>query len=299
VDFHHLRRSWEEFAATDPLFAIVTAPDKHGNRWDPAEFFELGRRDVEQALAGLAGHGLDPPRGRALDFGCGVGRLTRYFADHFDTVVGVDVSGRMIELAREYAPPPGGPVYVQNTRQDLALFADGSFDLVFSTLVLQHMRPDYAMGYVAEFIRLLSPGGVAMFSLPNHEPDAAPVPSPALPETAAMRARQWRARSRDLLPRVRTGAAKGVTLAREHAGAAIRRVERTLYGPVPQPLDGVAPWEPDGQDGFVATMEMYAVPVEEVVMTISAAGGAVVAADDIPFPAGYQAKMYYATRLGP
>jgi SAM-dependent methyltransferase len=297
VDFHHLRRSWEEFAATDPLFAIVTAPGKDGNRWDPDEFFAHGRREVQEVLADLAAHGLDPPRARALDFGCGVGRLTRFFADHFETVVGVDVSGRMVELARGYAPPIGGPIYVHNPRQDLALFGDGSFDFVFSTLALQHMRPDYALAYVAEFIRLLSPPGVAMFSLPNLKPEDEPLSAPAPPDVPEPAA-GWRARSLDLLPRVRGGAARRMTLAREHASAALRRMERGLSGPVPHRLNGVAPEAPDARDGFVATMEMHAVPVDEVVATICGAGGTVVAADDIPFPAGYEARMYYAMRLG-
>jgi hypothetical protein len=46
-------------------------------------------------------------------------------------------------------------------------------------------------------------------------------------------------------------------------------------------------------------MEMYAVPVDEVMRTVSEAGGVVVAVDDIPFVPGYEAKMYYATRLEP
>jgi hypothetical protein len=204
----------------------------------------------------------------------------------------------MVELARGYAAPTGGPIYVHNPRQDLRLFADGSFDFVFSTLVLQHMRPDYALGYIAEFIRILSPEGVAMFSLTNRTPEDGPSSAPALPEPPKAAA-EWRARLHHLLPRLRAGAARAVTLIRERTGAAVRRMERRLYGPVPQPLDGVAPWEPDGQDGFVATMEMYAVPVDEVVTTICRAGGAVVAADDIAFPAGYEAKMYYATRVRP
>jgi SAM-dependent methyltransferase len=287
VDFQHLRRSWEVFATDDPLFAIVTAPGKNGNRWDPDEFFELGRREVQDVFAALGRHGLDPPRSRALDFGCGVGRLTRFFADHFETAIGVDVSSRMVELARGYAPGPGGPVYAHNPRPDLALFADGTFDLVFSTLVLQHMRPDYAMGYVAEFVRLLSPEGVAMFSLPNRGPDPEPsaVPAPVDPRPAA------------LVSRLRHSAARGVTSARELVGAAVRRVEGALHGVPEGPAPPVLP-EAAEHYRSTATMEMFAVPVDRVVATICGAGGAVAAVDDLPFVPGYEAKVYYATRLG-
>jgi hypothetical protein len=45
-------------------------------------------------------------------------------------------------------------------------------------------------------------------------------------------------------------------------------------------------------------MEMHVVPVDVVVATICAAGGAVAVVDDIPFVPGWEAKVYYATRLG-
>ena len=292
MDFQHLRRSWEVFAATDPLHAIVTAPGKYGNRWDRDEFFGLGRREVDEVFADLARHGLDPPRGRALDFGCGVGRLTRFFADRFETAVGVDISSRMVELAREFAPTAGGPIYVHNPREDLALFADGSFDFVFSTLVLQHMRPDYAMNYVREFLRLIDPDGVVMFALTNHTPEEEPSPAPDAAGTGATPG--WRTRSRGLLSLARNGAARGTTQARMHVGAAVRGFERKIYGTGHRPAD--LEWRPVEQDDFVATMEMYAVPVEEVVRTISAAGGVVTAVDDLPFVPDYEAKMYYARR---
>ena len=39
-------------------------------------------------------------RRSALDFGCGIGRLSQALAEHFDQVYGVDISPKMIELAR-------------------------------------------------------------------------------------------------------------------------------------------------------------------------------------------------------
>ena len=45
-------------------------------------------------------------------------------------------------------------------------FADASFDFVYSTIVLQHVPPALAIGYVDEFARVLRPGGLAVFTLP-------------------------------------------------------------------------------------------------------------------------------------
>lgn len=164
-----LQRNWNGFGHRDPLWAILTAPGKRGNRWEPDEFFASGVRDVAQALAAVAALGLRPGRTRALDFGCGVGRLTQALAGHFAEVVGVDIAPSMIELAERVNRHPGRCRYRVNAAADLAAFPEGHFDLVYSDITLQHMRPVYATGYIAEFVRVLAPGGVAVFTLPSQE----------------------------------------------------------------------------------------------------------------------------------
>lgn len=48
---------------------------------------------------------LKPENRQLLDLGCGAGEpVARYFTDHNWSVVGVDFSERMIELASKYAP---------------------------------------------------------------------------------------------------------------------------------------------------------------------------------------------------
>ena len=41
-----LRRHWNEFGRSDPLWAILTAPDKKGNRWSVDEFLQTGRDEI-------------------------------------------------------------------------------------------------------------------------------------------------------------------------------------------------------------------------------------------------------------
>lgn len=120
-------------------------------------------RWVAQKLESL---GTVPVLGRALDFGCGHGRLTQALATYFPEVVGVDIAASMLAAAR-LANKHGDRVsYVQNVRPDLSMFADASFDFVLTALVLQHMRPEYAACYMREFLRVLRPGGVAFFQIP-------------------------------------------------------------------------------------------------------------------------------------
>jgi SAM-dependent methyltransferase len=162
-----LQECWNEFGETDPLWAILSDPAKKGGKWDRDEFFRTGEVEIEQILALMSGQGIEIRRGKALDFGCGVGRLTQALGLHFEQCCGVDIAPSMIRLAREHNRRGAPCRYELNAHPDLRLFADSTFDFVYSTLVLQHMRPKYAKQYIAEFVRVLAPGGCLVFSLPS------------------------------------------------------------------------------------------------------------------------------------
>lgn len=161
-------RNWEAFARDDPLWAILTFPGKEGGRWSPEEFFALGRAEIDGVLQGASRLGLPRGRERALDFGCGVGRLTQALCRHFARCDGVDISPTMIERARALNAHGERCAYHLNDRPDLTLFADATFDLVYSNIVLQHVPPRNALRYVGELVRVLRPGGLLVFQLPAH-----------------------------------------------------------------------------------------------------------------------------------
>jgi ubiquinone/menaquinone biosynthesis C-methylase UbiE len=177
VDLKELQRSWNGLGEVDPLWAIITWPDKRGNRWDVEEFFETGIKEIEELRVYVQSLGLTMPSRRALDFGCGVGRITQALAPHFAEVCGVDIAPSMIDLARQWNRYAGTCTYIVSDTDDLPLFGDQSFDLIYSTLVLQHMEPRYSKGYLREFLRLLAPNGLLIFQLPAEPVGPAPVPS--------------------------------------------------------------------------------------------------------------------------
>ena len=77
--------------------------DKKGKKWKPKHFFERGRQEIDQIMDYTTNNlGLTVRRSRALDFGCGVGRLTQALASYFETVVGVDIAPSMLKGARKY-----------------------------------------------------------------------------------------------------------------------------------------------------------------------------------------------------
>lgn len=99
---------------------------------------------------------------RALEVGCGPGRLMRRLRHHFAEIHGVDVSDEMIAQAR--AKMSGIPnVHLQVCDgATLQAYADESFDFVYSYAVFQHIpNREIVYGYLREIWRVLKPGGIA------------------------------------------------------------------------------------------------------------------------------------------
>jgi SAM-dependent methyltransferase len=163
--------AWEDWGRIDPLWAILTEPSYQKGRWDLAEFLATGERAVSAVLE-TARQWKVPLRWRqALDFGCGVGRLTRPLAARSGSALGLDVSSSMIARASELNSQIANLRFELHTDPDLARFADGSFDVVVSLFVLQHI-PDVAAieRYVGELVRVLATGGLAVIQLPFDKP---------------------------------------------------------------------------------------------------------------------------------
>jgi len=114
-----------------------------------------------EKLAGLLGK-----PGRVLDLGCGAGvPVCRFFADRGCRVTGVDLSGRMLALARQQVPQAQ---FLQMNLLDIA-FDPGSFDLVTSFYTLFHLRGTDQHQIFPKIFPILAPGGYAYFTLACRE----------------------------------------------------------------------------------------------------------------------------------
>lgn len=157
-----LKNDWENLAERDALWAILTDRSKAGGKWEVAEFMATGEAEIETVMSHLAAIDCVPELGgAALDFGCGVGRLTQPLSRRFASCVGVDISPQMIqkaEVINQYAHCR----YIASSEARLP-FDDASFSFVYSNIVLQHISPRFSEGYVGEFVRVLAPGGVLVF----------------------------------------------------------------------------------------------------------------------------------------
>jgi 2-polyprenyl-3-methyl-5-hydroxy-6-metoxy-1,4-benzoquinol methylase len=164
-----LARDWDDASSEAMYWSIigeeVTTPVQ------TAAFFAGGRREVAAMLhrAGELGH--PPRRRRALDFGCGVGRLTCALAEEFDEVVGIDIAPRMVAEAQLLSERYTNCTFNVICTPDLRDCESATFDLVLSHLVLQHFtHEELILRFLSEFVRVVRPGGVVIFQLPSSMP---------------------------------------------------------------------------------------------------------------------------------
>jgi 2-polyprenyl-3-methyl-5-hydroxy-6-metoxy-1,4-benzoquinol methylase len=143
---------WRERSSGEHLQAVLDPADRRGRK---NRFIDTVHKRALATVMGLEGGQ------RVLDFGCGVGRLTRWLADQAGTVVGVDSSSEMLAVARshpslaniEWVLYEGGPLP----------FATARFDRVLTVFVLQHVLDAANLASLAaEFARVTRPGGRAI-----------------------------------------------------------------------------------------------------------------------------------------
>jgi 2-polyprenyl-3-methyl-5-hydroxy-6-metoxy-1,4-benzoquinol methylase len=168
--FERIGRAWQAFGETEPHWSVVIS-DKFRQANLPTnveDFYRGGVRAVGPHLNMLRRAGLPTRFNRALDFGCGVGRLTLALAPFATEVVGVDISPPHLRLAVERAEATG----VTNARFEAIGSVDDmnryrGFDCVISLIVLQHNPPPVMAALYGKLLAALAPGGVAIVQMPT------------------------------------------------------------------------------------------------------------------------------------
>jgi SAM-dependent methyltransferase len=154
-----MRGDWNQRARDDAHYYVA-----FGGRHQDEEAFLATAAEVVGAIEWEFKRlpaGANRKSWRALEIGCGPGRLIKHLSRHFGEIHGVDVSDEMIALARERLKNiPHAHVHATNG-SSLDRFADESFDVVYSYAVFQHI-PSRAvvLEYMREIARVLKPGGI-------------------------------------------------------------------------------------------------------------------------------------------
>lgn len=161
---------WEKWGQADPYYGVFSDArfrkvQPGSSEWD--FFFAAGERDIALALERVRAQ-IDASfaPARALDFGCGVGRVAIPLARQATQVVGVDVSAAMLEEARRNASRLGvGNVEFVLTDDALSGVV-GPFDFIHSLIVFQHIPVARGLEIFRRLLELLQPGGMATLHFP-------------------------------------------------------------------------------------------------------------------------------------
>jgi len=160
---------WKCLAEKDPFWGVLSREEYHTESMDDAkleEFMASGEQYVANLFAFIRKHlvpQFDP--GRALDFGCGVGRLVLPLARRVGEAVGVDVAPGMLDLCRKHAAQAGLENIALFESDDELSKVEGEFDLVNAYIVLQHIPPERGYRIIQSMFDHLAPGGICSIQL--------------------------------------------------------------------------------------------------------------------------------------
>jgi ubiquinone/menaquinone biosynthesis C-methylase UbiE len=128
--------------------------------------YSLGDADLLRAATGevvdwMQARDLVPRGATVLEIGCGIGRFIAALAPTARLTVGIDVSQRMVEMARRRCVGFAA-AFARSSGRDLTAFRDASFDLVYAIDTfpyLVQLGGSIAATHISEAARVLRPGG--------------------------------------------------------------------------------------------------------------------------------------------
>jgi SAM-dependent methyltransferase len=156
-----MRADWDRRAREDARRFIACATSATDE-----EFWKSGRRDLDDLVL----RDIDlRPSARALEIGCGMGRILGPMSERVERAFGVDISSEMVERAKgALAGRPNVSLFVTDGK--LQDFEDASLDFVYSYIVFQHIPSKRAIArYFREAARVLKGSGVFRFQVDGRD----------------------------------------------------------------------------------------------------------------------------------
>jgi 2-polyprenyl-3-methyl-5-hydroxy-6-metoxy-1,4-benzoquinol methylase len=170
--FDLIQFTWEEFGKREPHWSVVVAEQYQQSNIEANkdEFYRTGEQHLAQLFGSLERNHVQH-RGfkTCLDYGCGVGRITRHLAERFEKVFAYDISLSHLQCAEDYLTKENvSNVAFRHLQRVADIQTLPNVDLAYSMLVLQHNPPPVIAFIIEALIRSLNPGGVAFFQVPTY-----------------------------------------------------------------------------------------------------------------------------------
>lgn len=157
---------WEYYGEKDPYFGVNTVAEMRNEAInDEARklFFESGEKYISRIWDEIEEHlTADFKPQRALDFGCGVGRILLPIAKRSKEAIGVDISTAMLEEAKKNAEIFNYDNITFIKGDDKLSKVSGEFDFVHSFIVFQHINPKVGERIFQKIVESLSENGIGV-----------------------------------------------------------------------------------------------------------------------------------------
>jgi SAM-dependent methyltransferase len=166
-----VERIWTRLGEKEPYWSVLTmdAFKKDSFQQNQEVYWSTGQFDTLRFAAWLKRSGIVPrPEWTCLEYGCGTGRVTRWLAKDFQSVIGCDISESHLAAAREsLTADVASRVQFVRIESLAALSELPEFDVLFSVIVLQHNPPPLIAYILDKLLGRLRPGGIAYFQVPT------------------------------------------------------------------------------------------------------------------------------------
>ena len=167
--FARVESTWERLGREDPYWSVVTWEGFSKERFQQNEesFWGGGRQDVVRLHAWLQRNRVTlRPEWTCLEYGCGTGRVTRWLADQFKSVIACDISSAHLSIARSKCDSHGS-VHFRRIEKLEAVCDLPRADVLFSIIVLQHNPPPVIAHILDGLLARVRSGGIAYFQVPT------------------------------------------------------------------------------------------------------------------------------------
>ena len=168
----HIQNVWTRLGSEEPHWSVVSTSDFRADKIKGTigRFNDTGKAEAANLARLLArvGFRISNPL-VLLEYGCGVGRVTRWLAEMFERVVGVDISLKHLSQAQNYfMSEKVSNVEVIHISRLYEIEDLPSFDFLYSKIVLQHNPPPIISRIFAVLCSKLRPGGVGVVQIPTY-----------------------------------------------------------------------------------------------------------------------------------
>jgi SAM-dependent methyltransferase len=158
---------WEWYGKNQPYFGVLVDPKYRNEQLDEQaknDFFSTGKAHIDFVLQTIKEH-FDTKFTieRALDFGCGVGRLSIPLSTACKQVTGIDASLSMLQEATKNAKEMGAEnIEFLLADDNLSKLGSERFDLINSFIVFQHIPIDRGYHLLRRLLSFLNEGGIGV-----------------------------------------------------------------------------------------------------------------------------------------